>query len=109
MGWLLWYRRGAEPVLVALSPRPYTARMTITANIEELKNGLEGFLARVEAGDELVIHNHDKPIAKVTPIPPPKKRNFGEGRGTIQILGPIDEPLIPETDWEALHGDNGLK
>ena len=83
--------------------------MTTTADIAEVKSGLEDFLARVQAGDELVIQEHDAPIAKMTAIPKAKNLPFGCGRGTIQILGPIDEPLIPETDWEALHGDNGLK
>ena len=78
--------------------------MTITANIEELKNGLEGFLARVEAGDELVIQNHDKPIAKVTPMPKTKNLPFGCDAGKIKILGPLDEPLIPEEDWDMLCG-----
>ena len=83
--------------------------MTITANIAEVKQGLESYLARVQAGDELVIQDHNAPIARLTAIPKTKNLPFGCGRGTIQILGPIDEPLIPETDWEALHGDNGLK
>ena len=78
--------------------------MTITASIEELKDGLEGFLARVEAGDELEIKKQDKTIAKLIPAPKTKNLPFGCGADTCKILGKVDEPLVPEEDWDALCG-----
>ena len=43
--------------------------MTITVKIGEAKTRLSEFLARVEAGEELVIQRGHEPIARLTLIP----------------------------------------
>ena len=81
--------------------------MTKTATIAEFGNHLAEHLAAVQRGDEVVVTNESVPVAKLVPVPVPVpvKKNrtvLGSGRGTGQILGSLDEPLIPESDWEML-------
>lgn len=79
--------------------------MTKTATIAEFGSHLAEHLAAVQRGDEVVVTNENVPVAKLVPVPAPVKKNrtvLGSGRGTAQILGPLDEPLIPEEDWEML-------
>lgn len=38
----------------------------IQVGIKELKNGLSRYLALVKAGDELIVTEHGKPIARIT-------------------------------------------
>jgi len=77
--------------------------MTKTATIAEFGSHLAEHLAAVQRGDEVVVTNESVPVAKLVPVPVKKNRTvLGSGRGTGQILGPLDEPLIPESDWEML-------
>ena len=39
-----------------------------TATVTEAKNGLSALLDRVKAGDEVIITEHGRPIARVVPI-----------------------------------------
>ena len=47
--------------------------MTIV-KIHEAKTNLSKLIARVEAGEEIVIARDDKPVAKLTPVALPKKK-----------------------------------
>lgn len=77
--------------------------MTKTATIADFGSHLADYLADVQRGDEVVVTNESVPVAKLVPVPARKNRTvLGSGRGTGQILGPLDEPLIPESDWEML-------
>ena len=77
--------------------------MTKTATIADFGSHLAEHLAAVQRGDEVVVTNESVPVAKLVPVTVQKNRTvLGSGRGTAQILGPLDEPLIPEEDWEML-------
>ena len=55
----------------------------------------------VAAGnEEIIITKRGKPVAKLVPIAPGKKREiFGYMKGTIEILGDIVSPI--DVEWEA--------
>ena len=42
--------------------------MTITVKIGEAKTRLSEFVARAEAGEEVIIMRHNKPVARIVPI-----------------------------------------
>ena len=66
--------------------------------IDTAKTTLSQLLARVEAGEEVVLARGKRPVAKLAPFRPPRKaRRFGALRGTISIGPEFFEPL-PE--WE---------
>jgi prevent-host-death family protein len=71
--------------------------------IHTAKTTLSQLLARVEAGEEIVLARGRNPIAKLVPFHPPRPgRRFGALRGTIRIGPEFFEPL-PETElagWE---------
>ena len=71
--------------------------------IHAAKTTLSQLLARVEAGEEIVLARGKNPIAKMVPFHPPQGgRRFGALRGTISVGPEFFEPL-PErelSDWE---------
>ena len=79
--------------------------MTKTATIAEFRSHLAEHLAAVQRGDEVVVLKETVPVAKLVPVARAQTRaKFGSGTGTGKILGPVDEPLIPEGDWDMLTG-----
>jgi len=85
--------------------KPASAPVTIHA----AKTHLSQLIARVEAGEEIVIARGDKPVAKLVPVECAKpKRVFGSMRGVVGKLGPeFFEPLPPEEleGWEGKYTD----
>jgi len=71
--------------------------------IHAAKTNLSQLLARVEAGEEILLARGKEPIAKLVPLhPQPAKRRFGALSGTLHIGPEFFEPL-PEhelSDWE---------
>ena len=63
------------------------------------KTHLSRLLARVEAGETVVIARGDKPVAKLVPAAPRPKRVFGRLKGKIRIGPEFFEPL-PEGELE---------
>jgi len=60
--------------------------MSYQVNVHEAKSQLSSLLARVEAGEEVVISRANKPIARLVPYAQPKPpRRLGEGRGLVEI------------------------
>jgi prevent-host-death family protein len=54
-------------------------------------NQRSGLLRRAEAGEEFVIANRGRPIARLVPYEPPRpKRMFGRLKGQIVIHGDLD-------------------
>lgn len=71
--------------------------MTITVNIHEAKTHLSRLLARVAAGEEIIIAKAGKPIARLVPMSPgPSKRVPGSARGKIWVAPDFDAPLPEE-------------
>jgi prevent-host-death family protein len=76
--------------------------MTIVT-IHAAKTNLSQLLARVEAGEEIILARGKEPIAKLVPLhPPATKRRFGALRGTVQVGPEFFDPLPPEelAAWE---------
>lgn len=75
--------------------------MTRTVSIDEAQEKLQDLLAQALAGNEVIITEHGKPIARLVPVPvapPKKKRVAGLNRGTIWTSEDFDAPL-PEGLW----------
>lgn len=68
-----------------------------TVTIHAAKTQLSKLIARVEAGEEVIIARCDKPVARLVPIEPPKpKRQFGSMRGKVWVGPKFFEPLAEE-------------
>lgn len=63
------------------------------------KTHLSRLLARVEAGETVVIARGDKPVAKLSPAGPPVSRRPGRLKGKGRIGPEFFEPL-PEDELE---------
>ena len=84
-----------------------------TAMVSELKASLSQYLARVKAGDEVVVTERGTPIAKLVPIPP----GGGEGdeddpqwarlrQMAAQGLVTLGTGKIPDEFWELPRPDD---
>jgi len=66
-------------------------------NVHEAKTQLSRLLARVEAGEEVVIARDGKPVARLVPVAPSTVRRVpGEDAGKVWIADDFDAPLPPE-------------
>jgi len=76
--------------------------MTIVT-IHNAKTNLSQLLARVEAGEEIILARGKQPIARIVPFQPPAtKRQFGAMSGVISVGPDFFEPMTAEelADWE---------
>lgn len=74
-----------------------------TAMVSELKASLSQYLARVKAGDEVVVTERGTPIAKLVPIPPGDEDDPGWARlrqMAAQGLVTLGTGKIPDEFWE---------
>jgi len=80
--------------------------MTTTVKIHEAKTNLSRLIARVEAGEEIVIARDDKPVAKIVPMEPEKKRpQFGALKGKLpKIPDSFFFDPLPEEELRAWEG-----
>jgi antitoxin (DNA-binding transcriptional repressor) of toxin-antitoxin stability system len=63
-------------------------------DLEEAKSQLPALLEEAMGGIEVVITKDDRPIVKLTPIPPARpRRKFGSAKGQIFIGDDFDDPL----------------
>ena len=77
--------------------------MSKLATIAEVESHLSDYLAQVERGEEVIICDRNKPVAKITSIHASTNRSRpGWGKGTINILGPVTGPVM-EDDWAMFH------
>jgi prevent-host-death family protein len=75
--------------------------MTQTVSIDEAQEKLPDLVAQALAGNEVIITEHGKPVARLVPVPiapPKKKRVAGLNRGTIWTSEDFDQPL-PDEFW----------
>jgi prevent-host-death family protein len=74
-----------------------------TVTIHTAKTTLSQLLARVEAGEEIILARGSDPIAKLVLYQaPPTKRRFGALRGLVSIGPAFFEPLpeVELAEWE---------
>lgn len=75
-----------------------------TVNIREAKTHLSRLLARVEAGEEIVIARRGKPVARLVAYQGSRPtRRFGALRGRLVVDDRFFDPL-PESELAAWEG-----
>jgi prevent-host-death family protein len=71
-----------------------------TVNIGALKNNLSSYLRDVRNGEEVLVKDRDKPIARILPI---RAEQFTEEELHLASIGVITLPENPNgIDWEKL-------
>jgi len=73
--------------------------MTQTVSVDEAQNRLQDLLAQALAGNEVIITEDGKPVARLVPVQnarPRKKRVAGLNRGAIWTSEDFDKPLSDE-------------
>jgi prevent-host-death family protein len=71
--------------------------MAVMVNIHEAKTNLSKLLARVGAGEEVIITNAGVPVARLVPITPkPSERKPGRLAGKATIAPDFNDPLPAE-------------
>jgi len=71
-----------------------TVRAMTTVNVHEAKTHLSKLLARVQAGERIIIARAGKPVAELGPISErPAKRVLGLDKGKVFIHDDWDDPL----------------
>jgi prevent-host-death family protein len=74
-----------------------------TVTIHDAKTNLSKLIARVEAGEEIVIARGKTPVARLTPVrAAPATRRFGTLKGIVSVGPEFFEPLSDEelAEWE---------
>jgi len=67
--------------------------MAGTVNIHEAKTHFSRLLARVRAGEEIVIAKAGRPIARLVPVPnAAERRTPGSARGKVHISEDFNAP-----------------
>jgi prevent-host-death family protein len=71
-------------------------------SVHEAKTHLSRLLVRVEAGEAITIARGRKPVARLVPMAPSGKREFGAMRGRFSIGPEFFDPLPDEEldRWE---------
>jgi prevent-host-death family protein len=79
--------------------------MTMNAiNVYEAKTQLSRLLERVEAGEEIIITRHGRPVARLGPVTKrTQPRRLGRLKGKIRTRKGFDAPL-PEEMLAAFEG-----
>ena len=75
----------------------------VVVNVHEAKTHLSRLLARVEAGEEVVIARNGKPVARLVDCRRRGKPQFGSWRGRVALDDSFFEPL-PEEELSAWEG-----
>ena len=66
----------------------------LTVTIRDAKTNLSKLIARVDAGEEIVIARGRTPVARLTPIRPRSiARRFGALKGVVSVGSEFFEPL----------------
>jgi prevent-host-death family protein len=76
----------------------------LTVNMHEAKTQFSKLIARVEAGEEIVIARDGTPVARVVAFhQPTSNRLGGRDRGLFTVPDDFDAPLPPEvqSDFEV--------
>ena len=75
--------------------------------IHQAKTTLSKLLARVEAGEEIVIARGKEPVARLQPIAHPKRRpRFGALKGKLNIPDPFFFDPLSEDELKLWEGSD---
>ena len=73
-------------------------------NVHEAKTQLSKLIAAAEAGEEVIIARHGKPVARLVPVEAARpKRRAGSMKGKIWLDDSFFDPL-PEEELRAWEG-----
>lgn len=72
-----------------------------TVGLFEAKTHLSELIARAERGEEVVITRHNKPVAKIVPMPPAQPDQM-ERQAAVQALLASARGRTLGLDWKAL-------
>ena len=77
-----------------------TGPVPTTVSVYDAKTQLSRLLARVEAGEEILISRNGRPVARLAPLPEPAPRAPGAWRGRVVIRDDFDT-FTPDdaADW----------
>jgi prevent-host-death family protein len=78
-----------------------------TVSVAEAKNHLSELIARVEAGEDIAVTRHAKPVARLVQVEPgadPQARGL-RVREAHQALGALRARLVLEGDLKAIARD----
>lgn len=71
-----------------------------TVSVQEAKARLTELISRLSPGDELVITENDRPIARLISAAPQPRRKLGTLKGSVTYTAPdFDEPLDEFRDY----------
>ena len=75
-----------------------------TINAASFKATCLALLDKVEkTGQPILVTKRGKPVAQLVPVAPQgKRRLMGCMEGSAKIVGDIESPATPASDWEAL-------
>jgi antitoxin (DNA-binding transcriptional repressor) of toxin-antitoxin stability system len=74
--------------------------LMLNVNVAELNNDLNDLLSKVRAGLEILLHDHDRPIARLVPVN--YSEDFDEELLSLASAGKarLPEESLPESFWE---------
>ena len=76
----------------------------IDVSVHEAKSQLSHLLDLIQDGEEVVIHRHGKPVARLVAAAPSAKSPFGAMAGEFELPDGWDRPLSPDEAnafWEG--------
>jgi prevent-host-death family protein len=50
--------------------------------------------------ESVLITKKGRPVARIVPAEKPREDIFGCLKGIVQIIGDIEAPVVPASDWE---------
>lgn len=67
----------------------------VAISLSEIQKDFPAYLRRVEAGESLLITDHDRPVAELKPVSPAPngQRPFGLCAGEFRVPDDFDDPL----------------
>jgi len=74
--------------------------MATVVNMQETKSTLSKLVKRAAAGEDILIADRGKPVARLTCVPEQKKKiPWGLYKGKIRMAADFDEPLEELKDY----------
>ena len=68
----------------------------VDVGVYEAKTHFSKLLRRVAMGEEITIRNGGRAVARLVPVPPGPRREFGRDRGLFEVPDDFTAPLPDE-------------